>query len=339
MKHLLILVALISAFVLAGSLNAKAPLAPEWFRNLSKQPNVLIGYASDKDLVTARAMARSEIAGQIEISVSAENEFSTTEQNGVVEEKVQILIREKVDVSLEAVYTLREVSVKGVWYVALGYDNLPLVQKIAHRFESYNGIKETQNAYLSQTSLIRHLNNLQDSRLNYQLLRSGGRWWLYYAAVTHPLSNLDIGQLLTTIESETLSLESSNPNPLLEGTVFSLRLEANRPGYYSLVNVYENGEVFVMESNRQVNTGESWSFPDPQATFELMAGLLVPGKGTHDMYMLVYSPDKLPLTSYPQMGLSVYNEEYYYKFAELIELLNRPGLEFASIVVHTLPTK
>ncbi len=63
---------------------------------LESKPSEIIGYGIGKGLENAKASARKDIASQVDIRVKSENEFSTLERNGILEEKTHIVINEYV---------------------------------------------------------------------------------------------------------------------------------------------------------------------------------------------------------------------------------------------------
>jgi hypothetical protein len=328
---------IIAIMVWSVSLAAKPLAMPDWYLKLQPRPNEIIGYGMHNSIEAAKAAARKDIATSIEIRVSSDNEFSTLEINGKVEEKAQILIKEHIDVYLESVYTVKDSLIQGTYFVALGYDNSPLVNKLASALNAYRGSQDTQNTYLRQCPLIGNLNRILEGSPDLRLIRANRRWWLSYREISFPLGALDVQQLFTPVNSSQLDLKSSLSSPLLENSRFSLWVTGAYDGYYSLVNVYENGEVFILEANRHLKAEEKWSYPDPRADYELISGLILPGKGTHDLYAAIYSPNPIDLSSFGEAGSELQTDEYHNKFGELIDLLGRKDLAFETIVLHTKP--
>lgn len=330
------------AFILLLGISALAakPLSvPDWYLKLKPAPNEIIGYGMEKSIDAAKAHARKDIASSIEIRVSSDNEFSTQEINGKVEDKVKILIQEHIDVYLESVYTIRDSLVQDTYFVALGYDNSPLVNKLAAALTPYKGFRDDQNPYLRQTTLIANLNRVLEASPDLSLIRSNKRWWLSYKEVSYPLGTLDVHQLFTAINSDQITLKCSLTSPQPENSRFSLAVTGAYDGYYTLVNVYENGEVFVLEGNHYLKADERWTYPDPRAEYELISGLIVPGKGTHDLYAAIYCPSPIDLSAFGETGAELQTAEYHYKFGELIDLLGRKDIAFETMVTHTVPRR
>lgn len=333
-----ILLAIAQVIICLG-LFAKPQSHPDWYLHLRPKPDEIIGYAMDKSVEAAKSAARKDIASQIEIRISTENEFFMLEVNGIVEEKAQVLIKEQVDVSLESVYTIKDSLVGDVYYVAMGYDNSPLVVKFANRLSNYDCADDIQNPYLAQTSLIKSLNRILEGSPDLNLIRANQRWWLSYRDISYPIGTLDILQLLTSVSSDQIMLKCSVPSTIEEHRKFSMSITGSFDGYYSLVNVYENGEVFILEDNHYSKADEKWIFPDPRAEFELISGLIIPGKDTQDMYVAIYSPNLHDLSAFAQTTSTLQTSEYHFKFGELIDFLGRKDIAFATMVLHTKPNR
>jgi hypothetical protein len=310
---------------------------PDWYlnRSLQTRENELIGYGSDRSPEKARAIARKEIALQIEVQVRSEGRFTLSEINGVVDETAELMISEQVNINLESVYIIKEKEHKKIYYCALGYDNSPIVNRFAKLLATADVQRETHNNYLRQTPFMKDLGKISGQMADISLQRSKKRWWISCGDVVMPLPALEIDQLFTQYSAPGINLQSSIPSPFPEGTRYQLELRGRDPGYYSLFIVYENGMTCLLEGNRLLPEQGICQFPE--GNLEMMANLLAPGKTTVDQVVAVFSPGPLDFSRFNDLSAQIVEHESYYRFGDLIDLLGQPELEFSTLLLHTIP--
>lgn len=109
MKTIPVCLILVLCFMVLAAAAKNIPI-PDWYlnRSLQTRENELIGYGSDRSPEKARAIARKEIALQIEVQVRSEGRFTLSEINGVVDETAELMISEQVNINLESVYIIKE---------------------------------------------------------------------------------------------------------------------------------------------------------------------------------------------------------------------------------------
>lgn len=66
-----------------------------------------------------------------------------------------------------------------------------------------------------------------------------------------------------------------------------------------------------------------------------MCGLVTPGKETRDLYVAIYSKNKIDLSRIQQVGGKVEKDEEHFKFGELLDILGEN--EFSSVLIRTKP--
>jgi hypothetical protein len=321
-------------FIFSIFLNASPP---EWFRKLSHKDYEIIGYGSSQNLEEARTMAKKEIANSIQTQIISENIFETSEINSVVNEKVNLYLEAKTNVVLSDLKTVKEEKKKKEWYVALIYENLSIEMKFADKISLSEQRSENQNRYLLNSPLIQSINEELNCTLDIKLKRKNKMWYLAYENVMLPLSPDEFEQLFISSNSDKISLTLSKSSMLTESDVFSFSVESKQDGYLSIINVYENGECFIITSNQPVTSNNPVRFPDDSSDNELIAGLLIKNQATYDLYVALFDENEINLSRIQAAGEIAESEERHYKFNEVLEMMNE--YEFCTVLIRTRPQR
>lgn len=309
---------------------------PEWYQKLSHEEDVIVGYGEAGTIDEAKAHAAADIAKQIQLNVSGEDSFEKEVVNDTVSQKGKTVVNQKTDVVLSDVETKAEQRGK-TWYVACLYENVNIGKKCAKRLKLSGCTSERQNKYLEKTPLFQEINKEAGCKRDFRLIRDNKIWYLTHQNMERmlPLSANIFARLFVGFQARSIALTASNDD-LVEGSAFSFTLRPNADGFVTLIDVYENGEVFIVAPNLPAKANKSIIFPDPSVADEMAAGLLTPGLQTKDLYLAVYSRDKADFFNRIQrMGKQVEKDEDHYKFAELLDILD--GYDFSSVIIRTRP--
>ena len=310
---------------------------PEWFRKLSHKEFEIIGYGNSKNLEEARAMAQKEIANSIQIQIISENIFETTEINSVVNEKVDLYLEAKTNVVLSDLKTVKEEKKKKEWYVAFIYENLSIEKKFSTKISLSEHRLENQNRYLVNSPLIQTINEELNCTLDIKLRRKNKLWYLAYENIMLPLSPNEFEKLFISSNSDNISLELSKSSMLTEGDVFSFSAETKQDGYLSIINVYENGECFIIMDNQVTTSNNPVKFPDDSSDNELVAGLFNENKMTFDLYVALFDKNEINISRIQTAGEQAESEERHYKFNEVLDIMN--AYEFCTVLIRTKPRR
>ncbi len=319
-------------FIFSNFLNASPP---EWFRKLSHKDYEIIGYGSSKNLEEARTMAKKEIANSIQTQIISENIFETSEINDIVSEKVNLYLEAKTDVVLSDLKTIKEEKKKKIWYVALIYENLPIENKFAKRVSILDHKTEKQNKYLWNSPLIQAINEELNCKLNIKLKRKNKLWYLAYENVMLPLSPDEFEKLFISTVSDKISINPSKSSLLTVDDVFSFSVESKQDGYVSIINVYENGECFIITYNQSLKANDPVRIPDESSDKELIAGLFTKNQPTYDLYVTLFDIEEINLSRVQTAGEKIEKEERHFKFDEVLKMMDEH--EFCTILIRTRP--
>lgn len=307
---------------------------PDWFDKLPRKDYEIIGYGVGSTLDEATANAKKEIAQFIQTHITSESRFEERQEDKRYSQKAEVVLKERTDVVLSEVSTIKQERKKEFWYVAVRYENLPFEKKFAGRLKSYPCKAEGQNRYLAQTPLIKSINQDLSCSPNMKLIRNHGLWYMSYDKVMLPLDSNDFEKLFISYGSEDISLIPLKKE-LVKGDVFSFTIRSKSDGFVSLLNVYESGEVFVITANRPIKMNHEIVVPDPQGDMELFAGLPFEGKPTYDLYIAFISNNRIDLSRIQQAEDNVEKDERHFKFDEVLNLIERN--KFSTVLMRTRP--
>lgn len=309
---------------------------PEWFHKLHHNEFEIIGYGSSKNLEEARTMAKKEIANSIQTLIKTETISQTKEKNNKVNENIETYIEVKTNVILSDLINLEEEQINKIWFVAFKYCNLPLEKKFASIISKQIS-NEKQNKYLKKTPLFKSLNKELKYQLDIKLKRKDNLWYLSYNEIMLPLSPNDFEKFFISSQSDIVQINPSPSRLLYEGDVFHFNILASENGYISIINVYENGVCFVISSNQKIKSNKIITIPDEFSDKELVAGLFNENQNTFDLYIALFSKEKINLSRFQKANDTIKTGEYYFKFDEILEIMN--DYEFSTVLIRTEPKK
>jgi hypothetical protein len=315
--------------------------APEWF---TKPPAGDRGYeyygpGKGADEKEAEKNAREFICAAIRSDI-ASGFFSEEEVNDdTVSKQKRHILTVQSDCSLADAHVVDQQRVDQSWYVLVKYEHLSIGKRCKKWLSPSACSVDKQNRYLQKTPLMKEINYEMGATPAFRLLRDNKVWYLKHSKMEKilPLNDGEFNKLLAPCSSGKMVNISATKEELVEGTAFSLTVNAAQDGYVTVFNVYENGEVFTVEANRKIAANTSLTIPDPSAEDELVGGLLAPGKPSQDLYVAVYTPEKKSFSRIQSLGKQLDKEEEHYKFAELLDYLDE--YEFSVALVRTLPKK
>lgn len=339
-KHQLIpllTVILISTAANAGWLDSPRP-APDWFNTppSGTKGNEYYGTGKGDDEKEARKNAMEAICSSIRSDVASGFYSQEEVKNDGFSQQKRHDLRVQTDCSLTDAEVIKQQRVDNAWYVLMRYENSTLGKKCKTLLSPSECAGEKQNRYLEKTRLFQEINAEMGCTPDMRLERRHGIWYLIHRRIKQllPLTAADMANLIAPVKSNTISVTPSNTE-LREGTVFSFTVQSRQDGFVTLFDVYENGEVFVVEPNQKIKANQKIMIPDPKSESELVAGVLTPGKPSTDLYVAVYSDNQGVFSSLQRLGQQIAKDEDHFKFDELLMLLDR--YEFSATVVKTTP--
>ena len=305
---------------------------PEWYINEGLLPLAsyeVLGLGEGKSLAEARAIAKEMIAQTLVSKVDSSFERVSTDEVSKSEAKLKITSQ----LALQNLTTLKQSQQDGVFFVALSFKNLDFAQRVKERLPLDTCQAEKQNTYLAKTPLFYKLNTALDCKKDFRLIRQNQAWYLANNQQLFILKSGEFEELFISSLNKNISLLA--PKKLFrEGEGFSLKVNATYPtsqDYVTLLNVYENGIVTLLQPSVKYQAGMQLPPVENQTEFE--AGLLYEGQDTHDLYVAFLTPQPLDTSRFEYAHEDLASSESAYKFDELLELMQKHS--YTSLLVRT----
>ena len=201
------------------------------------------------------------------------------------------------------------------------------------------GVRDALITMLENDGLLREDAGDKRLRVLMEVRREG--YYLCIGSVCKRLKGDDLLDLVAgAVESDAsrFSLLDRKGNTLEEGEKFLFQFRAPGDGYVTLFNVYEDGRVALMEKNLPVKQEEAIVLP-PRTSFERSGGdalLATPLEGhrhTRDLYVTVWSEEKVSIVDYVEVDDVPVSGEPAYTLDTLLELLyEQTGFGLSTVI-------
>ncbi|MDH5464131.1 MAG: LPP20 family lipoprotein [Thiovulaceae bacterium] len=312
--------------------------APFWFGALDKdQPDyMIIGYGESEDIESAKNLAKDDISKSIRTAIKSSFSSRTKVNGEDVDKSIAQSIEAKNSTILTNVKLLEQERIKGIWYVSMQYDNRPIEQKIANSFSKKFCVENTKtHPYIQASPLYKKLKKRVGCDLDISITRFNKMWQV--RALDNklfPMAPLDFEKLFFNKYNSNLDF-SANKHVLKNGDEFLFYQSSKQEGYTTLLTMYENGIVTVLESSALVAKNKKQILPSPERELELEAATLEDGSATFDLYILLYSKQPLDTSRFEYATQELASSENAYKFDELLDLMENNS--YATIRLTTNP--
>lgn len=328
-----ILIFLITSLFI-GCENPKPQAYPQWYKHRELQSTVkyeVIGYGQGDTIKEAKTNAKEDISQTLISKIDSSFTSQTITHNDNFNERTKSNLKITSKVSLHNLKTIKQEQLNGVFYIALKYKNLDLAYRIKTTIGSLQCNKNQYNNYLSRTPLIKELTASIGCKLDFKLDRRNQAWYLKYNEHLFLLSDDEFEELYVSKINDKFEFTSSKI-VLTDGDSFHFALNSKREGYVTLLNVYENGTVTLLQPSILIKNSIQVPSIDSENYFE--AGLVTEGVNTYDLYVAIYTKKPLDMSRFEYANEDLAESELAYKFDELINLIDT--YEYSSMLMRTL---
>ena len=313
--------------------NTKPQAYPQWYKHRELQSAVkyeIIGYGQGKTFKEAQGNAKEDIAYVLISKVDSSFTSTTSTDNDTFSKKSQSRLKITSKLNLHNVKTMKQEQINNIFYVALKYENLDLAYRIISTVGKVECSQNIPNSYLLQTPLIKKLTASIGCELDFKLDRRNAAWYLKYKEHLFLLSDDEFEELYVSKTNDNFVFTSSK-RILRDGDSFYFTLNSKREGYVTLLNVYENGIVTLLQPSIPIKNTLQVPSKDSDNYFE--AGLVKEGVNTYDLYVAIYTKEPLDMSRFEYANEDLAESELAYKFDELIGVMY--PVEFSSVLLRT----
>lgn len=300
---------------------------PSWYSKRMIQPSSsyeLIGYGEGKNFNEAQAKAKKEIAQTLSSKVKSSFNSSADGTTFISQSNLEVTS----SFELQNVEVIKQATIDGRTFVVVMYENLDLAYRVKRTLHGCSD--EKVNTYIKNTALFASIKNATGCSLNINLRRLNKRWNVTHKENIFVLNRDNFDALYSSVTNDTFSFKASK-KVLQDGDSFHFTFEVPQEGYITLLDVYENGIVTLLQASTKITT--HLQVPSKESQNYLEAGLVNENEDTYDLYVAVYSKEALDMTRYEYANENLESNELSYKFGELIDSLD--NYEYATVLLRT----
>jgi len=302
---------------------------PHWYALktiISHNRYEIIGYGEGHTLKEAKAVAKEDIAQSVFSRV--ESSFVGAYDDNGGENISSLKVTSKLN--LQNIKVLKQEQKRDLFFVALSYENLDLPHKIKQTLNLSTCHNESSKGYFKNTLLFKKIYSVLGCKLDFQLERANGAWYLRYKKDRFLLSDEEFEELYLDVFSSKFEFKPSK-KVLFDGDSFYFVFKAKQKGYITLLDVYENGIVTLLHPSIRIK--HILQIPSKQSSEYFEAGLVDERKDTYDLYVAVFSKKPLDMSRFEYADEELVTSEVAYKFDELMQKLR--DYEFATVLLRT----
>lgn len=305
--------------------------APSWYMNTTVKPYELIGYGEGDSVESAAGRAKEDIASQLKTKIDSTISQSTKVKNGKVDSESTQKLRVTTEAMLSGVEKLKEEREGNTYYAAYKYDIRPFEVRFAAKATKAVCQGKSGSATLEHTKLYKAIAEELGCHPKIKLVRQNGVYTISSQEVALA-ANAEIERMFFGRQSQSLSITASKQQPR-SGESISLTLKAQKDGFVSLFDVYDDGKVTIVTANAKIKKMQSLKIPDETNKDLELAMSDNDGKNSTDMFVAVLSDSELDLGSFEKMEDGVATDKAH-RLDELFWLMDKH--QFATVIIKTV---
>lgn len=299
-----------------GLVSAKAP---SWFAEQTIQPaGFWVGYGSANELDQAKTRARADLSKTLSTQVQSSMRLSTEVQGDSFQQSASQQIDEVSQSQLSDLLVLKSEQRGNQFYVALGYDTRPVIQRALERFTV---LKPNPQPGLVETgSLFQQLKQTVGFMPKLSLYSQNGRYYLTDGQTPLPIKSAELEQLMPQIASANIQLQLKPEQTVYKpDQLFFIQSTTTRPGYLSYVQVFANGETVLMHANQKVAANQAWLYPDEKLYDGLITELPVNHTQTRVWHWLMRCDNSQDFSRFEAISTQAHQTYHSFLLAELAQ--------------------
>ena len=311
--------------------------SPQWFNQQSlhcASTNCYIGYAQSSTLREAKLLAKKDIANQLASQITSVDTSHASREGEHYSNSFDSTVKQTANVSLDHVIIEKAQKIDTIFYVAVSYENITFEQRLVKRLKEKPCINASQHPYLKQTPLFQQLSSHTHCDYDLNVVRKNSDWGLAYEDIFLRIPHSKIHEFYITTHNNSLSLTPSL-SELKEGQLFNFNITSQKEGFVTILDIYANGIVTVIEPNIVVKKETSLIYPDEKSTIELRASTLDQKSETYDLYVAVFTKTPLNVDQFTPASGEIETETFHYNFDKVLYLMQQHT--FSSTLLRIKP--
>jgi len=292
---------------------------PKWFYSLdNNKSNYYIGYGEGKNIKEAKMNALNDISSQIEIKIKSEFESNINNYKKNISQKLNL----STNANLTDYKVLKVENKDNKYYVAIGYENIPNIDKFIKKLPK--NTKISQNYFLNNTYLGKYIKEKTGKFIKFHIFNKDNKWYIGYNNKIQILDKNMFNKLYISMgEIKT----NHKYNIFHNDDIIKVYIKAPFDGYVTLFDVDSKGSVYILLSQK---LKKGWN-EIKNEDFELQA--YTDKKEDFEMYVAVFMKNRENFTQFS----SVLNPNNNRDFGILIDTIK--NYNFATLKIITRGNK
>ncbi|MEA3228589.1 MAG: LPP20 family lipoprotein [Campylobacterota bacterium] len=300
---------------------------PSWYveNSLPSKSYEVVGYGEGKTKAQAKKRAKADISKTVQSTIQTLTKMNESEIDGEYKQSTKIETKESSNIVLEGVEFLKSTYRDGKYFIALKYINLPFAQKVRLKFSSVESIAKEKNSYLLQTPLLKELESEFGFFPQVKIVKNK----LIIENRSFTIDKENLKKLFVSIENRFLKIQQ--PDAISAGNYYFIDIKTQKSGYVTVVQLYENGELSLLYSNKKMDKNRRYSYPNSDEYDGIEAYLNEGIVKTKDLTIAVLCEDKKDFSYFDT--ISEEKESFAKVYGTFFGMIDRCSVSSKSIVI------
>jgi len=299
-----------------GCISKKLP--PRWFsgKNLKHTKTEIIGYAKAEELTIAKQIAMRNIAEMLQVDVTSIFDMETKSSKDSYNRRSSSKINTSSRVRLNDLRVIKVEKLNNMWFVAVAYNNLSLLQKIVNSIQPKR--ESFTNPYLKQTRLFQALKEQFGFYPKAKIYAQNGQYYIAIDNQQFLISQQEFVELFTNQEHQNIKIKLKDR--LHNNELYFIETAFKEFGFASLFLVYENGVVVNMFKNIEL-VDATFTYPDKKKYDGLRAEVEDGTIQSRDIFVALVCKQKEDIELFNQISTTL--EKDSFRFGNLLDLMGK----------------
>lgn len=268
--------------------------APNWYSDQKVfKEGYYVGYGEGESLGSAKTQARSDLSKQLKTTVQTYTQRSVSQNNSDIGIVSSSKVSEISEAELSDLEVIKSQQQNKKYYVALGMDFRPLVQRVQTKFANLD--RQTKSNFLKTTSLFKSLKEELGFFPNINLIGDGKAYFLKNGEQLLKVFQKEIPEIYPLISSNNIHFEIKSPRvPLTSGSLYHVNFYPKISGFLTYIQVFQSGDTALFFENMRVLKQQKLTYPDLLQYDGLVAELKPEQIRAQDLHLAILCPDPRP---------------------------------------------
>lgn len=298
------------------------PAVPSWYTRQQLQPDgYWVGYGAGETLHAAKSRARADLSASLSSRIETQTRIETEVRDGQLQQQAERHIQEVSRAELSDLVTLRSEQQQGRYYLVLGYDHRPLLERVLAIVppSKQSGVNPPQ--LLHRAPLWQQLKTHGGEVPELELYSKEQRYILATASGRVAVQADEIPQLMPQHHSPRLTLELQPLQQVYSSeSLFTVKIKAQQQGYWSYIQIFGDGATVLMQANQMIQGQEVVVYPNPEQYEGLVTEIPKGEQSTQVLHLLMLCQQPRDLSVFESISIQAQQHYQSYQLGALNRL-------------------